>query len=276
MLKGAVATAITPLRDGAFDASAVGPYVDFLAGHGVDGLLALGTTGESVLFSPAERQEIASAFVDRGRGRIQVAVHAGAQTTADTVALADHAAAIGADAVAVIAPPYFPLDDRELFAHFTAGAAACDPLPFYVYEFIGRSGYAVPVPVVERLRDEVPNLAGLKVSDTPFDAVKPYLLDGLDVFIGFEPLVLEGLDAGAVGAVSGLASAWPEVTAGLVHEKSDAAHVRVGRLRDGLEGIGLPAAAKHLLAERGVIAHADVRAPLRPLTDDERRRVAAL
>src|SRR5206468_9199835 len=71
----------------------------------------------------------------------------------------------------------FPLDERELFDHFRNAAVACDPLPFYIYEFVGRSGYPVPIPVIERLRDEVPNLAGLKVSDTPFEAVKPYLLD---------------------------------------------------------------------------------------------------
>src|SRR5438876_9387296 len=108
MLRGAVAAAVTPLRDERLDVSAVGPYVDFLVGHGVDGVLALGTTGESVLFSADERREIAAAFVEAGGGRLQVAVHAGAQTTADTVALAAHAAEIGADAVAVIAPPYFP------------------------------------------------------------------------------------------------------------------------------------------------------------------------
>src|SRR5207245_1628201 len=76
----------------------------------------------------------------------QVAVHAGAQTTADTVALAAHALEAGADAVAVIAPPYFPLDDEELFRHLRAASGACDPVPFYVYAFAGRSGYPVPVP----------------------------------------------------------------------------------------------------------------------------------
>jgi dihydrodipicolinate synthase/N-acetylneuraminate lyase len=176
----------------------------------------------------------------------------------------------------VIAPPYFPLDERELSAHFSSAAAACDPLPFYVYEFIGRSGYPVPVPVIERLRDEVPNLAGLKVSDTPFDAVKPYLIDDLDVFIGFEPLVLDGLAAGAVGVVSGLASAWPEVVAELVHERSEGACARVIELRDRLDGIGLPAAAKQLLTDRGILQHPDVRAPLRQLSDEERVRVATL
>jgi Dihydrodipicolinate synthase/N-acetylneuraminate lyase len=96
----------------------------------------------------------------------------------------------------------------------------------------------------------VPNLTGLKVSDTPFEAVKPYLVEGLDVFIGFEPLVLEGLAAGAVGAVSGLASAWPEVTAELVHRKSDAAAARVNALRDALHDLSLPAVAKQVLVDK--------------------------
>ena len=68
-------------------------------------------------------------------GRILVAAHCGAQTTADTVALATHAAEAGADAVAVIGPPYFKLDPVEQRSHLLAAARACAPLPFYVYEF---------------------------------------------------------------------------------------------------------------------------------------------
>jgi dihydrodipicolinate synthase/N-acetylneuraminate lyase len=277
-LHGAIAAAVTPLGEGgrSLDEADIAPLVRFLADGGMDGVLVCGTTGEGVLLTVDERRRVAELAVEARPDGFAVAVHAGAQTTEDTVALASHALAAGAHAVAVIAPPYFPLDDQELFTHFCAAAAACDPLPFYVYEFIGRSGYPVPVPVIERLRDAVPNLAGLKVSDTPFEAVKPYLLDGLDVFIGYEPLVLGGLAAGAAGAVSGLASAWPEVVAELVHESSDAACARVIQLRERLGGIGLPAAAKHLLAIRGVIAHEDVRAPLRALTDEERVRAAAL
>ena len=120
MLRGALAAAVTPLRDGAFDRDAVSPYVDFLAGHGLDGILALGTTGEGLLFSAPERRRVAELYVDAARGKLQVAVNAGAQTTADTIALADHAAAVGADAVAVISPPYFPLDDESVFRHLSA------------------------------------------------------------------------------------------------------------------------------------------------------------
>ncbi len=84
------------------------------------------------------------------------------------------------------------------------------------------------------MRERSPNLRGLKVSDTPFSAVEPYLaVEGMDVFIGNEPLVLEGMERGAVGAVSGLASAFPAITAALVHERSAHAHDQVMRLRAG-------------------------------------------
>src|SRR5918996_2596795 len=133
MLKGTLAAALTPLRDGGarLDEDAFGPYVEFLAASGLDGALALGTTGEGILLSAAERKRVAELFV---AGPLAVAVHCGAQTTADTVELASHAAEAGAAAVAVIGPPYFAYDDEALVAHFSAAAHACDPVPFYVYE----------------------------------------------------------------------------------------------------------------------------------------------
>lgn len=276
MLRGALAAAVTPLRDGAFDAAAVEPYVDFLSGHGLDGLLALGTTGEGVLFSPDERREIASAFVDAARGRLQVAVHCGAQTTSDTVALAEHVAAAGADAVAVIGPPYFALDEDELLAHFEAAARACAPTPFYLYEFQARSGYAIPLPVIERLRERAPNLAGMKVSDAPWERLEPYLVEGLDVFVGAEALLLQGLAAGAAGAVSGLAGSFPDAVAALVRNRTEEAAAKAGALRAALQRFPFHAASKTALAARGVPLTAEVRAPLRALTEPERAEVEAV
>jgi dihydrodipicolinate synthase/N-acetylneuraminate lyase len=273
MLRGALAAAVTPLRDGAFDAALVGPYVDFLAGHGLDGALVLGTTGEGVLFSTEERREIATAFVKAARGRLQVAVHCGAQTTWDTVLLADHAAAAGADAVAVIAPPYFALDEAELLAHFEAAARACAPVPFYLYEFEARSGYAIPLPVIERLRDRVPNLAGMKVSDSPWERLAPYLVEGLDVFVGAESLLERGLAAGAAGAVSGLAASFPDAVVPLVREPTLEAGERATELRAELQGFPFHAASKAVLGLRGVPIAPEVRAPLRGLTEPERAEV---
>jgi dihydrodipicolinate synthase/N-acetylneuraminate lyase len=277
-LHPAIAAAVTPLRDGgrSLDPDSYAPLLGFLANGGMDGILACGTTGEGVLLTLDERRRVAEAFLAVRPEGFQVAVHAGAQTTRDTVALAAHAREIGADAVAVIAPPYFPLGSRELFDHFRSAADACDPLPFYVYEFAARSGYAIPVDVIEQLRREQRNVVGMKVSDTPFDAIEPYLLDGMDVFVGSEPLVRAGMERGAVGAVSGLATAWPNVVAALVHDHSPEAHLRVTDLRGRLEGIPFHAALKQVLTDRGVLLHGDVRPPLRGLTLEERTVISAL
>jgi dihydrodipicolinate synthase/N-acetylneuraminate lyase len=259
MLRGALAAAVTPLRDGGatLDEEAIEPYVDFLAESGrLDGVLVLGTTGEGILLSVDERKRAAERFVAAAKGRLQVAVHCGAQTTADTVELAAHAAESGADAVAVIGPPYFSYDDEALYRHFAAAAEASGSLPFYLYEFKGRAGYSIPLSVVERLGDRV---AGLKVSNQPFEAVEPYVLEGLDVFIGAESLVDVGLERGAAGSVSGLAAAFPE---GAEPSK-----------RAFLERFPFQAALKTVIALRGVPMQEDVRGPLRRLTREERAEV---
>jgi len=102
-----------------------------------------------------ERRSLAEAFVAAAGPRLDIVVHAGAQSTAETAAIAAHARDIGARAVAVIAPPYYRLDDESVLEHLATAAAACTPTPFYVYEFADRSGYAVPVEVLSRLADRV-------------------------------------------------------------------------------------------------------------------------
>lgn len=274
-LRGALAAAVTPLRDGGerLDEDAVEPLCDFYAAGGLDGLLAMGTTGEGILLTPAERRRVAERYLTAAAGRFQVAVHCGAQTTAESVSLAGHAAELGADAVAAIAPPYYALDAEAILLHFAAVAAACDPVPFYVYEFEARSGYSVPVEVIARLRDRAPNLRGLKVSDTPYERFAPYLLEGLDVFVGPESLIHRGIEGGAVGAVSGLAAAFPELVADVVRAPSRDGAARLAALRTAVNGFPFQAALKALLAIRGVPVAQDCRAPLRGLTPEERSRL---
>jgi dihydrodipicolinate synthase/N-acetylneuraminate lyase len=274
MLRGAIAATVTPLRDGgeALDEDAFAPYVDFLAGAELDGILALGTTGEGLLLRHEQRLRAAQLYVEAARGRLAVAVHAGAQSTWETVELAAHAADVGADAVAVIGPPYFRLDEDELLAHFAAAARACEPTLFYVYEFAARSGYAVPMSVLVRLRDAAPNFRGLKVSDTPWERFAPYLVEGLDVFVGPEALIGDGMAAGAVGAVSALASAFPELVVAAVRDPETA---ELAPVRETIERFPFHSALKTVLARRGVPINADVRRPLRTLTDAERADLEA-
>lgn len=277
MLHGCLAAAVTPLRDGGarFDEGAFGPYADFLHAAGLDGILAFGTNGEGVLFSVDERRRGLRLFVEAAAGRYDVAAHCGAQTTADTVALAADAAEAGAAAVAVIGPPYFPLDERAQLAHLAAAARACAPLPFYVYEFARTSGYAIGLGVLEELRGEAENLAGLKVSDTPWESFEPYLGAALDVFVGPEALIHRGRAGGAVGAVSALASAFPEEVAAVVADPTEEGAARLGELRAGVERFPRQAAMKRIVAARGVPLEPDVRAPLRDLTAAEAAELEA-
>ena len=272
MLRGTLAAALTPLRDGgsALDEEAFAPYAEFL--RSLDGVLALGTTGEGILLSVVERRRAVELFVASG---LAVIANCGAQTTAATVALAEHAATSGVRGVAVIAPPYFQLDENAILGHFVAAARACDPTPFYVYEFERASGYAVPLDVLARLREAAPNLAGLKVSDSPWERFAPYLIEGLDVFVGPEALIGQGMQAGAVGAVSALAAAFPERVAAAVREP-DGEEARVmASLRAAVERFPRHAALKRIVARRDVPLREDVRGPLRALTDDERMALDA-
>jgi dihydrodipicolinate synthase/N-acetylneuraminate lyase len=267
----AFAAALTPLTSTGehVDENAIASLVAFYAASGLDGLLILGTTGEGILLSEAERRAATEEFLRCARGRIPVVVHCGAQSTRETAALAEHAASHGAGGVAVIGPPYFALDERSIEHHFVVAAKASEPAPFYIYEFAARSGYAVPLSVVERLRDVAPNFTGLKVSDTPFERVQPYLGPGLDVFVGAEELIDRGLAGGAAGAVSGLAAALPELTIRAVRSGSADDSAAAGRVRASVQRFPFHAALKNILRWRGVPIGPAVRAPLRALDAEE-------
>ncbi|MGI9659043.1 MAG: dihydrodipicolinate synthase family protein [Gaiellaceae bacterium] len=275
MISGTLAASVTPLRDGGRspDLTAVGRVVDFLAEGGVDGVLALGTTGEGILLDESERSAVAEAFLSAARGRLDVAVHVGGMTTAESERLARHAAAEGAAAVAAIGPPYYAYDEDALVEHFAAIGRACAPTSFYLYEFEARAGYALPIRAIARLRAELDNLRGIKVSTTPWEKFEPYLDVGLDVFAGPEPLISDSLARGGVGAVSGLASAFPELVSAHVREPTVAGQTRLSELRAALSRFPLQAALKQVLVARGVEFEPSVRRPLRPLTDSERRDV---
>jgi dihydrodipicolinate synthase/N-acetylneuraminate lyase len=144
--------------------------------------------------------------------------------------------------------------------------------PFYVYEFAITSGYAVPPVVVGRLRERAPNLVGMKVSDRTWEQLESYLVEGLDVFVGYEGLIRPAMEAGAVGAVSALASAFPEIVASAVHGED----VDPGALRAEVDRFPRHAALKHVLVRRGVSISEDVRSPLRGLTGEERSELDAL
>jgi dihydrodipicolinate synthase/N-acetylneuraminate lyase len=259
-----LAAAVTPLTDGGerLDEPAFAPFVRYLRDGGVDGVFCCGTTGEGMLLTLAERRRAAELF--RAACDATLIVHAGAQSTRDTIALAEHARELGADGVAVIPPPYFPLDDDALLGHLSAAAAACAPVDFYVYAFAARSGYPVPIDVITELQKQATNLAGIKVSERSPAEIKAFVDTGLPVLVGAEPLIPASLAAGAAGAVSGLASAYPAEVAKVVGNPSAAGGESLATLRATLEPNLIPN-LKATLGRLGVPVRPDVRRPLRPV-----------
>jgi dihydrodipicolinate synthase/N-acetylneuraminate lyase len=277
-VRGTIAAAITPLAVGGedLDEKAILPLIDFYVDGGLDGVLPLGTTGEGILLTFEERCRAGSAFVRAALNRLSVIMHCGAQTTRDTVRLAAHAADVGADGVAVIGPPYFPLDAASLTEHFTRAAAACSPLPFYLYEFSARAGYSIPLQVLEQVRQRSPNLRGLKVSNPTWETVEPYLVEGLDVFVGSEALIHRAIEGGAAGAVSGLCGALPTLVAEVVRNPTKEGAANLESVRRNLQAFPFHAALKSILIAQGLPIHPDVRAPLRALDPNESQRLRRL
>jgi dihydrodipicolinate synthase/N-acetylneuraminate lyase len=113
------------------------------------------------------------------------------------------------------------------------------------------------------------------VSESPLERVLPYLELGLPVLIGSEPLLPPALARGAVGAVSGLAAAFPDVVRAALDQRDADAEARLSALRQAMEGQPFIASVKHVLARRGVPVKPDVRAPMRPLTPEEARSLDA-
>ena len=227
---------------------------------GLDGVLALGTTGEGILLSPRSGARASSSSSpagltrrrplrradDRGDGRARRARGRRRRRRRRR------------DRAAVL-----PARRRRAARALRRGRRACAPTPFYVYEFARASGYAVPLEVLERLARAGAEPRGLKVSDPPWDAFAPYLLEGLDVFVGPEALIAQGMRANAVGAVSALASAFPASASrrpSATPRRGGEGHRRPAR-RD--RALPRHAALKHVVARKGVPMREDVRAPLR-------------
>jgi 4-hydroxy-tetrahydrodipicolinate synthase len=245
-----------------------------------------GTTGEGMVLSPAERQRVCELAVKLVAGRVPVLMHVGSASTPESVALAQSAAQAGADAVAVIAPYFYPLDEAALVAHFRAIAASVPEMPVYLYNLPAMAGNEITPAVVAQLRRACPNVAGMKHSDASLPRLQEFRRVGgadFNLFSGDDSVALAALACGADGCVSGTASAFPEMLASVYRafERGDLAGARrqqtlLNALSAVLEpGPGMALTCfKAALAYRGVDV-GQVRLPHRPLTSAEQKALHA-
>ena len=202
---------VTPMSpDGNLNEAAFREVMEFNIQAGVGGFWVAGGNGESVLLSDEENMRIAEIAADQNRGRINNIMHVGAPTTERAANLAAHAAKVGAEAICCVPPFFYKQTDEAIVEYYKTVAAAAD-LPFYVYNLPQSTGVEITVELMQKIQDQVPQLAGLKHSSINFANVREWEKMGLSCFIGSSMLMVPALSIGAVGCIDGPPCAAPEL-----------------------------------------------------------------
>ena len=206
-LAGLIAATFSPLQqNGSLDLKQVPSMTDFLIRQGVNGLYVCGSTGEGMSLSGDERRQMTEAWVQAASGRVPVIVQVGHNSTEEARQLSEHAQQTGADAVSATCPSYFKVHDVETLIECMQPVAAGAPeLPFYYYHIPSLTGSALDVAdFLRRAVDRIPNLAGLKYTDTALHEFQRCveLNDGqFDVVWGCDEMLLGALATGTRGAI---------------------------------------------------------------------------
>ncbi|MCG8548465.1 MAG: 4-hydroxy-tetrahydrodipicolinate synthase, partial [Alphaproteobacteria bacterium] len=138
MFSGSITALITPFSNGGIDEDGYQAFVDWQVTEGSNGLVPVGTTGESPTLSHAEHKRVVELCIEAAAGRVPVIAGAGSNSTAEAVDFTRHAKDAGADAVLVVSPYYNKPSQEGLYQHFKAVAEAAD-IPVIVYNIPGRS-----------------------------------------------------------------------------------------------------------------------------------------
>ncbi|MCX7031458.1 MAG: dihydrodipicolinate synthase family protein [Spirochaetes bacterium] len=285
--RGVFAAMVTPFTDDgrALSETRLRAYCDFLIDKGVSGLFAFGTTGEWPLLAESERASGSRIIVQQVRKRVPVIAHVGAHETGQVIRLAVEAREAGVDAVSLVSPPFFSLDDDALFDHFTAVARAVAGLPVFLYNIPEFAGNDISPQLFLRVAGKADNVIGLKHSGDSLARILEYrraMGAGFSLFNGNDSLALPALHEGVDGLVSGNASTRPELLVALYalfHEGKHGEAAQKQRVLDdfiaSLDSSCELSSLKALLALRGMPV-GDVRLPLKHLGSEGREALRRL
>ncbi|MGB0678464.1 MAG: 4-hydroxy-tetrahydrodipicolinate synthase [Polyangiales bacterium] len=282
-LTGVVTALVSPMRQGKVDVDALGPLVEAQVQAGVSALITCGTTGESATLSLEEQMQVLDIVREHAAGRTLVLAGAGGAATSKACALAEAAAARGADGLLVVTPYYNRPSPAGLEAHFRALAAAT-PLPLMLYNVPGRTGVDLDLDTVARLL-ELDTVVALKEASGGVSRIEQAVARfgrRLSVFSGNDADAFAALAVGAAGVVSvsanvvpqRLARLWAQIAAGAWHDARQL-HQSLLPLHDALFWESNPGPVKAALAALGLIA-AEIRLPLVWPTETTRHKLAAV
>ena len=196
MFRGSMPALITPFKNGEVDEQAFRDFVEWQIQEGSDGLVPVGTTGESPTLSHAEHMRVVEICVEVAKGRVPVIAGAGSNSTREAIALTEHAKKAGADAALVVTPYYNKPTQEGLFQHYKAIQDAVE-LPIIIYNIPGRSIVDMSVDTMARLA-KLPNIVGVK--DATNDLARPMRTR---IACGPDFCILSGEDGTAIPLLAG-------------------------------------------------------------------------
>jgi len=264
-------------RSGALDEEATRRHVDRMLAGGVHGLLVLGTTGEVMHLTPAERRRVAEIVIDQARGRVPVLVGCAGTGTDEVITYVREAQEIGAAGALVIVPYYWVLSDAAVEAHYAAVARAVD-FPILIYNFPAVSGRNLPPALIARLAEAHPNIVGIKETLDSIGHIAQVLAlvrpkrPDFSVLCGFEHHLLNTLIMGGDGSIPGMANVAPETSVAVYEawRRGDLAQA-ADLVRQRLDFPSL-----YELGAPFFVEHPTVRLPAVPLSEDARARLHVL
>ena len=283
--QGLYTAIITPFRNGEVDYEAFRALIEAQIAAGVDGIVPVGTTGESPTLSHKEHMDVIAAAIRTAAGRIQVIAGTGSNSTAEAIAMTQEAERLGADGTLQVCPYYNKPSQEGVYRHFKAVADSC-ALPVLLYSIPGRSGIEIAVDTVARLAADCPNVVAIKEAGGSVERVNQLvqaLPESFSVLSGDDGLTVPFIACGAVGLVSVTSNVAPAAMRELVDaalsgdgHQALALQKKYYPLMKGLMSLDTnPVPIKEALALRGDTAR-EMRLPLAPLTDEKLAKLSAL
>ncbi len=206
-IKGLIAATFSPMHsDGSINTAIIPQLTDHLIDRSIEGFYVCGSTGEGPLLSVDERKQIAAAYIQAVNKRIPVIVHVGHDSLAEAQTLSQHAASVGADAIAAIGPCYFKAKTIDtLIAYLGRIAEAAPETDFYYYHIPALSGNDFDMlELLEKAPSKIPTLKGIKYTDLTvhgFQECKQNYGDRYQIFFGCDEMLTSGLSVGADSAI---------------------------------------------------------------------------
>lgn len=281
MFRGTFTALVTPFQNGAVDFPALQQLIEAQIAAGIDGLVAVGTTGESPTLSHEEKDQIVRFVIEKTNKRCLVLVGTGSYSTRDAVTATQAAEKLGADGALVVAPYYNKPSQEGLFRHFQVIAKATS-MRLMLYNIPGRCGVDIGAETVARIRSDCANVVSIKEASGSVDRVselRARMPDEFTILSGDDGLTLPFMAVGAVGVVSVASNLLPGEVCQLVRafssgdmKSAEQLHRRLYWLFKDLFIEPNPVPVKTAMAWRGMMSD-EVRLPLCEMTEANQARL---